>query len=313
VDAPLRIVFFGTPEFAVPSLRSLLASSDTLVVGVVCQPDKPAGRGQRLSAPAVKREALAADVPVMQPEKLRTPDFASLLRPLLPELIVVAAYGKILPAALLELPRHGCINVHASLLPKFRGAAPIQWAILRGETQTGVTIMQMNERMDAGDILLQRETALGSAETYGELQARLAQLGADALREALAHMQAGTLRRRPQAEAEVTLAPMVNKADGRIDWTQPAVQIGRLVRAFNPWPSAFTFVDGKLLKIHRAHAIEAATPGAPGVVTATADGIAVATGQGMLRLDELQLEGRKRMPAAEFGRGGSVKVGSILG
>jgi methionyl-tRNA formyltransferase len=312
VIRPLRLIFFGTPEFAVPSLRALLGESDP-VVAVVCQPDKPAGRGQHVSAPPVKQVALEAGVAVFQPEKLRAPDFAEILRRLAPDLIIVAAYGKILPKSLLELPRHGCINVHASLLPRYRGAAPIQWAIVRGEVRTGVTIMQMNEGMDAGDILLQRETTIGADETYGELQARLAQLGAEALREALTQLHVGELPRQPQRESDATLAPMIKKQDGRIDWTQPAAHIARVVRAFNPWPSAFTYLDGKLLKVHRAHPIDTAAAAPPAAVTATGDGIAVATGQGTLLLDELQLEGRKRLPAADFARGGAIKVGTALG
>jgi len=313
VTAPLRIVFFGTPEFAVPSLRALLAGIDP-VVAVVCQPDKPAGRGQQLTAPPVKLVALEAGVPVLQPEKLRTPDFAEILRPLAPDLIVVAAYGKILPKTLLDLPRHGCINVHASLLPKYRGAAPIQWAILRGETETGITIMQMNERMDAGDILLQRATSIGADETYGELQGRLADLGAVVLIEALTQLRTGTLRPQAQRETEVTLAPMIKKDDGRIDWRQPAVHIARMVRAFNPRPSAFTHLDGKLLKIHRAHAVASMHARPPATVGPLDERrMSVATGDGLLVVDELQLEGRKRLSAVEFARGGTIKVGTVLG
>ncbi len=311
MTAAFRIVFFGTPDFAVPSLRALLAGPDA-VVGVVCQPDKPAGRGQQLAAPPVKQVAVEAGLAALQPEKLRTTEFAAALRLWAPDLIVVAAYGKILPKTILDLPPHGCINVHASLLPKCRGAAPIQWTILRGEATTGVTIMQMNERMDAGDILLQRETPIGPDETYGELQARLAELGAQALLEAIAQLRAGTPTAQPQREEEVTLAPMIKKEDGRIDWTQPAVVIARRVRAFNPWPSAFTSLDGKLLKIHRAH-VATARAAAAGTVVATNDGIAVATSEGTLVLDELQIEGRKRMPAAEFTRGGGIRVGIVLG
>jgi methionyl-tRNA formyltransferase len=307
----LRIIFFGTPGFAVPSLSALLAGTDP-VVGVVCQPDKPAGRGQHVTAPPVKQVAAAAGLPVLQPEKLRSADVLGALRQWAPDLIVVAAYGKILPAALLALPVHGCVNVHASLLPKYRGAAPIQWAVLRGEEMTGVTIMQINERMDAGDILLQRETRIGDEETYGELQTRLADLGAHALMEAIAHLHAGTLRPQTQREEEVVLAPMIEKEDGRIDWTQSAVTIARRVRAFNPWPSAFTHLDGKLLKIHRAHVGDAVGPSAPGSVVHVDGGIAVATGDGCLILDELQLEGRRRLSAAEFLRGGSIAVGTVL-
>ncbi len=312
VNTAWRIVFFGTPEFAVPSLRTLLDGTDP-VVAVVCQPDKPAGRGQRLTPPPVKELALRAGVPVLQPEKLRTPDFAATLRPLAPDLIVVAAYGKILPQAILDLPPHGCINVHASLLPKYRGAAPVQWAILRGETVTGVTIMQVNERMDAGDILLQRQTPIGADETYGELQTRLAELGAAALREAIVELHSSTLRRQPQREADATLAPMIRKEDGRIDWAASATSIARRVRAFNPWPSAFTDLDTRRLKIHRARATPTTATVTAGTVIATADGIEVATGSGTLVIDELQLEGRKRLTAAEFIRGGAIRGGAVLG
>lgn len=308
---PLRTVFFGTPEFAVPSLRALLAAKDP-VVGVVCQPDKPAGRGRHLNAPAVKVVAVEAAVEVLQPEKLRPPEFLEALRGWAPDLIVVAAYGRILPKSVLDLPARGCINVHGSLLPKYRGAAPVQWAILRGEEVTGVTIMQMNERMDAGDILLQRETAIGSDETYGELQVRLAEIGAQALMEAIARLHAGTLRAQAQREEDVTLAPLIAKGNGCIDWTQPAASIARMVRAFNPWPSAFTYVDGKLLKIHRAH-VGGACVGTAGSVVHLQGDLAVATGDGALVLDELQLEGRKRLSAAELARGGGIKVGTVLG
>jgi methionyl-tRNA formyltransferase len=311
VKAAIRIVFFGTPEFAVPSLRALLAGADP-VVGVVCQPDKPAGRGRHLAVPPVKQVALRAQLPVLQPEKLRPPEFLEALREWAPDLIVVAAYGRILPQSVLDLPRHGCINVHGSLLPKYRGAAPGQWAILRGESVTGVTIMQMNERMDAGDILLQRPTPIGSDETYGELLGRLAEIGAQALSEAVAQLHAGTLRRQVQREEDVTLAPLIKKEDGCIDWTQSAVSIARMVRAFNPWPSAFTHLDGKLLKIHRAH-VGTAHAGPPGSVVQVHGDLAVATGEGRLVLDELQLEGRKRLPATEFARGGGIKLGTVLG
>jgi methionyl-tRNA formyltransferase len=230
-----------------------------------------------------------------------------------PDLIVVAAYGKILPKTVLEVPLHGCINVHASLLPKYRGAAPIQWSILRGEQQTGVTIMRMNERMDAGDILLQRTLPIGPEETYGELQTRLAELGAAALLEAIAGLHAATLAATPQSDADMTLAPMIKKDDGRIDWTAPAVDIARKVRAFNPWPSAFTSLGGKLLKVHRARAEKTVPAAPPGTVITIEHGIAVATGSGTLQLDELQLEGRKRLLAADFVRGGSIGIGTRLG
>ncbi len=307
-----RIVFFGTPEFAVPSLGALLDGPDT-VVGVVCQPDKPSGRGQHLQAPPVKRLAEQHGIPLVQPAKIKTEEFPALLRAWAPDLAVVAAYGRILPPAVLELPRLGCINLHASLLPGYRGAAPIQWALLRGETRTGATIMRMNERMDEGEILLQRATPIAADETYGVLQRRLAALGAAALMEALAALHAGTLRGTAQDDAAATYAPMIRKQDGAIDWTGSADAIARQVRAFNPWPSAFTVHAGRLLKIHRACALPEAAPAAPGSVLALGEVIRVATGAGVLAIEELQLEGKRALPALAFGRGGGLAVGDRLG
>jgi methionyl-tRNA formyltransferase len=307
-----RVVFFGTPEFAVPSLQALLDGPD-LVAGVVCQPDKPAGRGQHLRAPPVKRLAEQRGVPVAQPLKVKTEELPNLLRSWAPDLAIVAAYGRILPPAVLEAPRLGCINVHASLLPKYRGAAPIQWALLRGETTTGVTIMRMNERMDEGDMLLQRETAIEPGETYGALQQRLAALGATVLMEALAGLRAGTLRDTPQDDAAATYAPMIHKADGAIDWAQPAPAIAWRVQAFNPWPSAFTTHGRRLLKLHRARALPENAGAAPGAVLALGDVIRVSTGNGVLGIEELQLEGKRALAAREFGRGGGLAVGDRLG
>lgn len=306
-----RIVFFGTPSFAVPSLQALIDGPD-VVVGVVCQPDRPSGRGQRVTAPPVKQLAQVHGISVLQPEKVRTPEFLEQLRAWTPDLGVVAAYGRILPKAVLDLPRRGCVNVHASLLPRYRGAAPIQWAILRGETETGVTIMQMNERMDEGDILLQEATAIGPEETYGELQDRLACLGATALMRTLDAMARGTLVPQPQEHARATLAPMLEKEHGRIDWSQPAVEIARRVRGFAPWPSAFTFLDGKRLKIHRARPAARKTDAPPGTVVDVGSTIDVATGDGVLKIEVLQLEGRKPLGAAEFANSGLAKVGEKL-
>ena len=308
-----RIVFFGTPAFAIPSLCALLDGPDA-VVGVVCQPDRPAGRGQRPHAPPVKEVALAHGLPVAQPDKLRSGDFPATFAGWNPDLAAVTAYGRILPPALLAQPRHGCINVHASLLPKYRGAAPIQWALLRGEETTGITIMQMNERMDEGDILLQRATRIAPGETFGELQERLATLGAAALMDALAELAAGTLQPRAQDHSAHTLAPPIKKEQGRIDWTRPAEEIARAVRAFNPWPTAYTTFNGRLLKIHRAHARQARAPrGVPGGVTTIGDAIEVACGEGSLAIEELQLEGRKRLRADEFTRGFEIAAGARFG
>jgi methionyl-tRNA formyltransferase len=244
--------------------------------------------------------------------KVKTEELPDLLRSWAPDLAVVAAYGRILPRAVLELPRLGCINVHASLLPKYRGAAPIQWALLRGEGTTGVTIMRMNERMDEGDILLQRSTPIAAAETYGMLQSRLAELGAAALMDALTALHEGTLRATVQDDAAATYAPMIRKADGAIDWALAARDIACRVRAFNPWPSAFTTHRGRLLKIHRARALADASAAAPGTILALDGDIAVATGGGVLAVEELQLEGKRTLSAREFARGGGVAVGDRL-
>ncbi|HVN85008.1 MAG TPA: methionyl-tRNA formyltransferase [Candidatus Binatia bacterium] len=309
----LRVVFFGTPEFAVPSLQALLDGHDD-IVAAICQPDKPAGRGQHMAASPVKQLAIDRGLRVLQPQKLRTPEAFDELTDLHPDLIVVAAYGKILPPNILALPRLGCINVHASLLPKYRGAAPIQWAILRGETMTGVTIMQMNEGMDTGDILLQRDTAIGDTETYGQLQTRLSHLGAASLMQAIGLLKQGELHPRPQDNQAATLAPLIRKDDGRLDWTRPAVELVRAVRAFNPWPSAQTTLDGALLKIHRARVVSdiSGISGSPGTLQIRDDTIVVACGSGALRLEQLQLAGRKALSAGEFLRGARVKTGTQL-
>ena len=305
-----RVVFFGTPEFAVPSLQALIDGPDA-VVGVVCQPDRPAGRGQKLQAPPVKQLAERHGVPVAQPVKLKTDEFPTALAAWAPDLAIVAAYGRILPVRVLETPRLGCINVHASLLPKYRGAAPIQWAILNGDAETGVTIMRMSEGMDEGDMLLQRATPIGEDETYGALQTRLATLGAAALMDALAALHGGTLTATAQDHAAATLAPMIRKEQGAIDWAQPAGVIARQVRGFHPWPSAHTTLHGKLLKIHAARAEEGG--GEAGCVVAVGDRIRVATGAGVLAIETLQLEGRKALAARDFTRGGGLAVGERLG
>jgi len=307
-----RIVFFGTPEFAIPSLQTLLDGPDT-VTAVVCQPDKPAGRGQHSTPPPVKRFATANGLPVFQPVKVRSGELLEQLRVWAPDLIVVVAYGRILPRPVLELPPLGSLNVHASLLPKYRGAAPIQWAILNGDTTSGITIMQMTEELDAGDILLQKSTPIGPTETYGELQERLSLLGAEALGETLCRIEKGEIRPTPQDAALASLSPMIRKQDGRIRWTDTATLLANRVRAFNPWPSAFTSLHGKLLKIHRAHAEAAEASTIPGTITGVGTVIRVATGEGDLCLEEIQLEGRRRMMAAEFAHGGHVQVGTVLG
>jgi len=315
ISNPLRLVFMGTPEFAVPSLQILLSGEDS-IVGVVTQPDQPAGRGMSVHAPPIKILASAYDIPVFQPAKLRIPGVIEQLHAWHPDLIVVAAYGKILPTSILALPPLGCMNVHASLLPQYRGAGPIQWVIARGETETGVTIMRISERMDSGDILLQKTIPIAHNDTGGTLHEKLAQLGAEALTEAMKLLKYGQLVARPQNEAEATYAPLIKKEDGRIDWSQDALTIERRIRAFNPWPSAYTTLNGKLLKILVAQAEETSrfTSAIPGtIIEVTPISLSVATGTGSLALVEVQLEGKKRLPIHEFLKGHHLKVGLVLG
>ena len=295
----------GTPSFARTILQALLTRADP-VVGVVCQPDRPRGRGLALSAPETKQLATAVGLPVLQPERLRDPGFTDALRTLAPDLIVVAAYGKILPRALLELPPRGCINVHASLLPRHRGAAPVTWAILAGDTVTGVTIMAMAEEMDAGDILLQHEVPIAAEDTGGTLTDHLARVGAETLLEAIDALKAGALRPTPQPAAGITFAPRITRDQCRIDWSRSAAEIGRRVRALAPAPSAFTTLHGRLLKVHRAVAEPAPATAPPGaVIEARPDAIRVATGDGVLGLLDIQL--------AEFLAGHSLPPGTCLG
>ena len=312
---PLRLVFMGTPDFAVPSLRALLDGEDA-VVGVCTQPDQPAGRGMALRPSPVKVCALEHQVPVFQPPKLRrVPEVLEQLTTWQPDLIVIAAYGKILPPPILDLPPHGCINVHASLLPKYRGAAPIQWAIADGEAETGITVMQVSQQMDAGAILLQKATPITHSETGGSLHDKLAVLGAEALREALALFRQDKLVARPQDETQVSYAALIKKEDGRIDWSQDASSIERRIRAFHPWPSAFTTVQGKLLKIYSARLEQSPiSPAAPGTVLASAPNqLLIATGSGALALEEVQLAGKKRLPIAAFLKGHPQAPGTVFG
>lgn len=310
---PMRLVFFGTPEFAVPSLEALVRAGHR-VLAVITQPDRPAGRRQQPAPPPVKLRALELGLDVKQPERLRDPDFLEWLRACEWDAGVVVGYGKIVPSAIFRLPKHGVVNVHASLLPHYRGAAPIEWAIANGETRTGVTTIRIDEGLDTGDILLQCETQIGEEETAVMLRARLARMGADLLIETLAGLEAGTIRPRPQDHSQATLAPMLRKEDGRIDWSRTAEEIVRRVRAFVPWPGAYSWLRGKLLHLWRARALGAGGAGAPGTLAAQGERLLVSCGQGsVLEIFELQLEGRKRMPAAEFLRGFRLKQNERFG
>lgn len=307
----LRIVFMGTPEFALPTFQGLLEAGVNLC-GVFTQPDRPRGRGKVLAPPPVKELALKFKLPVFQPEKLRDPEAVEQLRILKPDLIVVVAYGQILPKSVLEIPRYGCINVHASLLPRYRGAAPINKAIVDGEQVAGVTTMLMDVGLDTGDMLIKRATEIGDEETAGELHNRLALLGREAMEETLRRLCDGTLRPEPQDDAESSYAPMMKKEDGRIDWNRSATVIHNLVRGLTPWPGAFTLWDGQMLKLGRTLAEEgpAAEPGT--VLSADADGVCIACGEGVLRVRELQLAGKKKLPASDFLRGASLSAGARL-
>ena len=305
----MRIVFMGTPDFAVPSLEGLIQAGHT-VCGVFCQPDKPVGRHQnKLQAPPVKQAALEHGIPVFQPTKLRDGTALAQLRELDPELIVVAAYGRILPDDILNLPPMGCINVHSSLLPKYRGAAPINWAILNGEETTGVSIMYMAKELDAGDIILQKETPIGPDEDAQALTARLADLGAEALSEAVAAIGNGTAARTPQDESRQTYASMLTKEMSPIDWTRSAREIDCQVRGLIPWPCAACELAGQRFKVYRTAPGEQ-TGAAPGtVLSAGKQGIQVACGGGeSLYLTEIQAEGGKRMAAAAYLLGHPLEV-----
>ena len=296
----MRIVFAGTPEFAVPSLR--VAARHGQVVAVYTQPDRPAGRGRGLAASPVKREALAAGLPVLQPQSLRDRQAKDTLRALQPDLMVVVAYGLILPRAVLAIPVHGCWNVHASLLPRWRGAAPIQRAIQAGDAETGVCLMRMEAGLDTGPVLLEQATPIGPDETGGQLHDRLAEMGAQVLEDGLGLLRAGLL---PvpwiQPEEGVTYAHKLDKAEARLDWSRPAIELARTVRAFNPWPVAEAMVAGERLRIHGAIAVDTGHAAAPGTLLAAGrEGIDIACGDGALRLRVVQREGGRAITAADW-------------
>lgn len=307
----------GTPEFAVPSLAALLESDDQ-VVGVVTQPDRPKGRGQELAPPPVKVLAERAGKPVIQPTKMKDPAFVDALRAWQPDVIAVAAFGRILPPAVLSLPPKGCINVHGSLLPKYRGAAPIQWAVIHGERETGITTMLMDEGMDTGAMLLREVVPIREEDTSGTLAERLATVGARLLIETLRQLKAGALHPIPQAHAQATLAPLIKKEHGLIDWTLPAAALAHRVRGFNPWPGAYTFAGADRLTIWNATAVNEVVSAAgsvpPGtIVRAAKDGILVRTGEGFLNIVLLQQAGSRRMSVADYLAGHPLPPGLRLG
>ncbi|WP_298598763.1 methionyl-tRNA formyltransferase [Zoogloea sp.] len=303
----MKVAFAGTPEFAAAALEAILAAGFDVPL-VLTQPDRPAGRGMQLQPSPVKRVALAAGIPVHQPEKLRTPEQQAPLAEVQADVLVVAAYGIILPQAVLDLPRHGCLNIHASLLPRWRGAAPIHRAIQAGDPETGITIMQMDAGLDTGPMLLSRAETIHADDTTGSLHDRLAQLGADMIVEALRALPDG-LTATPQPADGVTYAAKIGKAEANVDWSRPAAEIERAIRAFNPFPGAVATLQQTPVKLWRARAIDAS--GTPGeVLLAEGAGVIVACGEGALCITELQKPGGKRLPAADFLRGMPIAAGS---
>ncbi len=312
-NQPHRIIFMGTPEFAVPSLRALLDGPDQ-VVAVVTQPDRPRGRGRKLTPPPVKTLALEAGVPVLQPASVRTAEFLNELKSYGPDIIAVTAFGRILPGALLDLPPLGTINVHASLLPRYRGAAPIQWAILNGDHTTGVTIMQLDEGLDTGDILLSQSLAIAPDDTAATLAVRMAEMGGSLLCEALVKLHQGKLPPTPQNEAQATAAPPLTKEQGLVDWNLPAGVLSCRVRGLDPWPTAFTLLNGLRLRLYAPSVLVgegSATPGT--IIRADQEGLVIATGRDCLLVKEIQMEGGKRLALQAFLRGHELAAGTILG
>jgi len=309
---PLRIIFMGTPDFAAAILKALADGPDE-VVAVVTQPDRAKGRGKKLTPPPAKVLAESLDIPVLQPTKIKTEEFRNGLLTYRPDLIVVAAYGRILPKSLLELAPMGCINVHGSLLPQLRGAAPIQWSVIRGVRESGVTIIQMDEGMDSGDILLKATLTIEPDETAGSLYEKLAVLGSTTVLQAIKGLQAGSITPVAQDHEQATLAPMLKKDDGLIDWQKDAGEIERLIRGLDPWPTAFCFLDSMRLRLFRPEVLHQENDARPGtVLQADKRGIFIACGKNSLLIKEIQPEGKKRMTVESFLCGHSIETGTDL-
>ena len=310
----MRVIFMGTPDFATGTLEEIVKAGHE-VAGVVTQPDKPKGRGKTMMPTPVKETALKYNLPVYQPKKVREPEFVELLRSLKPDVMVVAAFGQIITKEILEMPKHGCINVHASLLPAYRGAAPIQWAVINGDKESGVTIMQMDEGIDTGDMIEKAVVPIAEDETGGSLFDKLSHTGAKLCVKVLRDLEEGTAVREKQPEESTTpYAKMIDKKMGEVDWKKSAKEIEQLIRGLNPWPSAYTKVHGKTLKLWRAKVLLETSQMNPGqIVKVTKDSLAVQTGQGMLEIQELQLEGKKRMDTSSFLRGYTLAEGESLG
>lgn len=308
----MKVIFMGTPDFSVGTLEALIAAGHEITLAVT-QPDKPKGRGKAIQYPAVKEAALEHGIEVYQPRRVREPECIEYLKQQEADIIVVVAFGQILPKEILEMPRYGCINVHASLLPKYRGAAPIQWAVINGEKVTGVTTMRMDEGLDTGDMILKEEVVLTEEETGGSLFERLAKTGAELCVRTLTEIENGTAVYTPQNHEKSTHTTLIKKQLGEIDWHKPALELECLIRGLNPWPSAYTRFNGKTLKIWKASVSEREMGTEPGTMELDKDTIAVQTGKGMLLLQEIQLEGKKRMQTDAFLRGVTLETGMKLG
>lgn len=320
----MRIVFMGTPDFAVATLEALCEAGFD-IIAAVSQPDKPKGRHGILSPTPVKEKAMELGIPVFQPEKAKDSEFIEKLRELAPDLIVVTAYGQILKKELLSIPKYGCINVHASLLPRWRGAAPVQWSIIEGDKVTGVTTMLMDEGLDTGDMLLKKEVEIGPKETGGSLFEKLAKAGGELIVETVKRLEVGELKREKQNEELMTYASMLDKHMGKINWNREAAEIERLIRGLDPWPGTYSFYEKKMLKLWDADVIEdteefskessvdTERAEAGSVVLASKKGLVIKTGKGFLKINDLQPEGKKRMKAEEFLRGSRISEGTVLG
>jgi methionyl-tRNA formyltransferase len=310
----VRLLFCGTPQFAVPTLKHLLAQPDFELLAVITQPDRPRNRGHEISFSPVKEAALAANLPIHQPEKIRAPEVQELLQSYSPDFIVIIAYGQIIPARLLSIPKFGWINLHASLLPQYRGAAPINWTIVNGETRTGLTTMRIDAGMDTGDILLKQELAIGATETAPELATRLSEAGAPLIAETLRGLAAGKIAPRRQDHFQAILAPMLKKEYGRIDWNRPAKEIYNRMRGFTPWPGSHTVFRGQSCHLWGEPVSDKKSDASPGTLLLENNDLLVACGgTTVLRLSAVQLEGRKRVSALEFANGARLKAGERFG
>lgn len=309
----MKIVFMGTPEFAVPCLQKIIDEGHE-VVAVVTQPDKPKGRGKKLAMPPVKELALKYDIPVYQPLKAREESFVDTLKEMNPELIVVVAFGQILPKSILDIPKYGCVNVHASLLPRYRGAAPLNWVIINGEEKTGVTTMYMDEGLDTGDMILKSEIPLDDEITAGELHDKMMIDGAKVLKETIDLIEKGEAPREKQSNEDTCYSPIMNKSLGNIDWNKSAIDIHNLVRGINPWPSAYTTYEGQTMKIWKTKIIDKNSDKDPGtIISVDKEGINVSTSEGIVQIKEIQMAGKKRMEVPEYIKGNNINTDIILG